>query len=267
MNFYWVYDYPTWVLFILVIGVLCALSAIGCILLRTRFDRWLSLSSHTNEFVGVILSFTGVFYGIILGLVAVGAWETYNDSEGRAQTESARLAAFYRDITQLPEPGRTIIQNEVRVYTWTVIKKEWPSQSKGNAPFEGDKPMTNIAALLFATPINSKNTEIVVIEAGRQFNELVEARRARIQSVDSAIPASLWYVLIIGTLIIMVMTWMLQIPNKRLDLTVNLLMGTLMGTVLSFIIAMDNPYRGELSVSAAPYQLIYERLMQGKGTP
>jgi hypothetical protein len=41
------------------------------------------------------------------------------------------------------------------------------------------------------------------------------------------------------------------------------LMSLLMGTVMAFVIAMDNPYRGELSVSSLPYQLIYERLMGG----
>jgi hypothetical protein len=61
----------------------------------------------------------------------------------------------------------------------------------------------------------------------------------------------------------LMMTWLLRINNKRLDIIINLLTGTMMGTVLAFIVAMDNPYRGEISVSSESFQLIYERLMEG----
>jgi Protein of unknown function (DUF4239) len=263
MNLYWLYDIPTWALFILIIGLVCTIAVAGCLILRQKFDRWLSLTEETNELVGHFLSFTGVFYGIILGLVAVGAWETYNDAGARVDTEAARLAALYRDVTQLPEPYRGDLQLQVRMYTSAVIDKEWAHQRVGEPPAEGDRPMSSIGAKLFAVPITTKNVEVTVTEAARQFNSLVEARRARIQSVGAAIPGSLWYVLVVGTMIIIVMTWMLNIANKRLDVAINLLMGSLMGTVLAFIIAMDNPYRGELSVSSAPYQLIYDRLMEG----
>jgi hypothetical protein len=152
----------------------------------------------------------------------------------------------------------------VRNYTLAVIKDEWPSKQTGVPPSAGDTPMTKLAASLFAVPITSPNVEIIVAEAGSQLNSLIEARRTRIQSATSSIPGSLWYVLIIGTIIILIMTWMLRINNRRLDILINILCGTLMGTVLAFIVAMDNPYRGELSVSNEPYQLIYDRLMGGK---
>ncbi len=263
MDFFWLYDLPTWALFALVIGTVSAIAVSGCLFLRQRFDILLGLSKETNELVGHFLSFTGVFYGIVLGLVAVGAWDTYNEASSRAEAEAARVAAFYRDVSQLPDPYRTELQFEVRNYTSAVIKREWPDQREGKAPSAGDRYMTKIATKLFAVPATTPNIQIIVAEAGRQFNDVVEARRARIQSVDSAIPASLWYVIIAGTLIIIIMTWMLSIENKRLDVVVNLLMAMLMGSVLSFIIAMDNPFRGELSVSSEPFQLIYDRLMEG----
>ncbi len=263
MNIYWLYDIPTWALFATIVGTICTLAVAGCLFLRDRMDNWLSLDDGSNEIVGHFLSFTGVFYGLVLGLVAVGAWETYNTADDNVQSESAHLAALYRDVTQLPQPYRAKLQTAVRVYTLAVIQKEWPDQQHGRPPMAGDKPMTALAEQLFAVPITGPNVEIVVAEAGSQMNSLVETRRTRIQSATSAIPGSLWYVLIIGTLIILVMTWMLRINNKRLDVLINILTGTMMGSVLSFIVAMDNPYRGELSVSPEPYQLIYERLMGG----
>jgi hypothetical protein len=264
MDFYWLYDIPTWALFSLIIGILCTVAISGCLFLRDRFDKWLGLDEQSNEIVGHFLSFTGVFYGLVLGLVAVGAWETYNSADKFVQDESARLAALYRDVSQLPDPYKGRLQSAVRDYTKAVIINEWPDQQTGKPPSAGDGPMTVLAEQLFSVPATTLNVQIIVAEAGRQLNSLVEARRTRIQSATTAIPNSLWYVLIMGSMIVLVMTWLLRINSKKLDIVINTLSGALMGTVLSFIIAMDNPYRGELSVSSDPYKLIYERLMAGE---
>jgi hypothetical protein len=103
MNLYWLYDIPTWALFLTVVGTLCAIAVSGCLFLRDRFDRWLGLDDDSNDIVGHFLSFTGVFYGLVLGLVAVGTWDTYNAASTNVENESTRLAALYRDVSQLPD--------------------------------------------------------------------------------------------------------------------------------------------------------------------
>ncbi len=261
MNFYWLYDIPTWALFAYIVGTICTIAVGGCLFLRKRMYIWLTLDDETNEIVSHFLSFTGVFYGLILGLVAVGSWDTYNSADNIVQTEAAHIAALYSDVSQLPEPHKSQLQGAVRNYTASVIDDEWHDQQQGILPLAGDKAITILAAQLHSVPITNPNLENIITQASEQLDSLVVARRARILSATSAIPGSLWYVLIIGTMIILVMTWLLRIGNKRLDIIINLLTATMMGTVLSFIVAMDNPYRGELSVSAQPYQLIQERLM------
>jgi hypothetical protein len=267
MNFYWLYDIPTWQLFALVNSVICLISLVGCIILRDKTDLILGLNEQSNDVVGHFLSFTGIFYGIIFGLVAVGAWDTYNTANDRAEHEAASLGSLYRNISQLPEPGRAQIQLAARRYTWDVIHNEWPAQQKGVTPASGDRILTEMAQSLYAVPATNPNIEITLSQSVAQFSQLVEARRARIQSTNSALPGSLWWVIIIGTMINIAMTWVLSIKNKRLDIAVNLLMSLLMGTVMAFVIAMDNPFRGELSVSSGPYELIYQRLMGGDLKP
>lgn len=267
MNFYWLYDIPTWQLFALINSVVCLISLVGCIILRDKTDLVLGLDAQSNDVVGHFLSFTGIFYGIIFGLVAVGAWDTYNSANDRAEREAATLASFYRNITQLPEPARSDVQKLTRAYTADVINTEWPAQRNGLAPATGDAILTKLAAKLYAIPVTTPNIEIVLAECVAQFSNLVDARRARIQSTNSALPASLWWVIIVGTMINMSMTWILSIKNRRLDIAVNLLMSLLMGTVMAFVIAMDNPFRGELSVSSGAYEQIYQRLMGGEIKP
>jgi hypothetical protein len=261
MDFYWLYDLQTWQLFMLIIGVTCAISLLGCVVFRGQFDRLLNLGAESNEIVSNFLAFTGVFYGIVLGLVAVGAWDTFNSASGRAEKEASALAAFYRVITQLPDPHKTELQDITRSYVVQVVEKAWPQQRQGIAPRGGDPIITKLADRLYKVPANTPNVEITLTAASNAFTAVVEARRARIASVNEALPSSLWWVIIAGTMINIVMTWMLSIKNLRLDIAVNLLMAMLMGSVLAFVVAMDNPYRGEVSVGPDAYKIILERLM------
>lgn len=261
MDLFWLYDIPTWSMFFLAIGLTCAISLFGCLVFRGKFHRWLGLDSRTNEIVAHFLSFTGVFYGIVLGLVAVGAWETFNGAGDRAEKEASAIAAFYRVVTQLPDPHRTELQGITRSYVVQVIEQDWPAQQRGEVPKAGDPIISELAGRLYAVPVTSPNVELALNNATGEFSGIVEARRDRIAQAKAALPSSLWWVIIAGTMINIGMTWMLNIENRRLDIVVNLMMAVLMGSVLAFVIAMDHPFRGEVSVTPDVYNIVLDRVI------
>ncbi len=267
MNFFWLYDIPGWALFVLIIGIMLAISSAGALVMRKKFDRWLDLSEETNDLVGHFLSFTGAFYGIMLGLVAVGAWETFNDASSAVDREATSLGALYQDVMQLPGPADGRGQALLREYARQVIKYEWPAQQQGIESNAGEKAIRAIGIEIGTAPINSPSQQLLVAEALRQYNVLLEARRARLQTTGDALPTTLWAVIIIGALINIVMTWLLSIKNERLDLIVNTLMALTLGSVLAFIIAMDNPYRGELSVSSQSIETVLTGIMDAQVDP
>jgi hypothetical protein len=252
MNFYWLYDIPTWAMFILVVCTTMAIAIGGCIWLRDRFDRWLGLSFETNDVVGNFLSFTGLFFGILLGLVAVGAWEGYNNADSALNDETANVVALYRNISELPDPYRDKAKSAMRHYIDLVVNTEWPQQRTGRVPSIGGVGLDMLAAVLYAVPIDNAQDELIVGTALTQYNSLAEARRHRLATVDDGLPSSLWTVIILGVLINLVITWLFVIRNRRLDILMNVLVSAALGSVLAFTIAMDNPYRGELSVSPDP---------------
>jgi drug/metabolite transporter (DMT)-like permease len=252
MNFFWLYDMPTWMMFLLVVSLTMVVAVGGCLFLRDRFDRWLGLTYETNDVVGNFLSFTGLFFGILLGLVAVGAWESYNDADTALNNETANVVALYRDISVLPDPFRNKAKYAMRHYVDLVVNTEWPQQRVGRIPSIGAVGLDMLSAVLYAAPINNAHDELVVGTALTQYNGLVESRRHRLATVDDGLPSSLWTVIILGVLINLVITWLFVIRNRRLDILMNVLVSAALGSVLAFIIAMDNPYRGELSVSPEP---------------
>jgi hypothetical protein len=263
MNLYWVYNIPTWQLFVLIISLLAAFSLLGSLYMRQRFDRWMQLNDKTNSVVGYFLSFTGAFYGIMLGLVAVGAWETYNSSSEAASREAAVVATLYRNVSYLPSPHDGRAQVYLRTYAWDVINLEWPEQQQGKTPYSARRSLEKLVAEINTTAPATPSEEIATHNSAAQLNNLLEVRRYRVEASDQGLPGSLWIVIAGGALINIIMTWMLSVKSERLDIIINLSMAVLLGGVLSFIIAMDNPFRGEISVQPDSMRNVYTQIMDG----
>jgi hypothetical protein len=263
VDFYWLYELSTRQLFSLVIAVVVAFSLVGAHLLRGRFDQWMGLDGSSNEIVGYFLSFTGAFYGIMLGLVAVGVWETYNIASDAAKKEAAITASLYRDVTNLPAPHDGRAQALMRSYAWSVINLEWPEQQQGNTPYSASEVVEDLSSEIYSVEPQTAGQEIVAAEAAKQLNALLETRRYRVEASTEGLPASLWAVIVAGAVLNIFMTWLLSIKNPKLDLVINLSMATLLGGVLAFVIAMDNPFRGELSVTPDSMSNVYSVIMDG----
>jgi Protein of unknown function (DUF4239) len=262
MNLYWLYDLSTPALFAVICGTVVLFSLGGCLLVRNRFDRWFGLTESDNDVIGHFLSFTGIFYGITLGLIAVGVWDSFNQTQDKVNAEAASIGALYRDVGQMPEPHRTRLVATVRGYTEFIVDTAWGLQQQGIVPGGGNIRTTNIANELYAVKPADVREQVMLAETLSQFNQMLVARNLRLQAINEGLPGSMWFVIVLGTVLNIILTWLLVIKNPRLDLAVNLIVSLLLGSVLFFIVAMDNPFRGRLSVSSAPYEQLLATVMR-----
>jgi hypothetical protein len=210
--------------------------------------------------VGFALSSFSVLYGLLLGLLAVAAYQNFSSLSDIVTKEAASLAALYRDVGGYPEPTRSNLQNSLRDYTRYVIDQAWPQQRAGIVPSITLDELTVIDDALLAFKPTDKREEIIHAEALRQFNNLIELRRIRLANVKTGIPHVMWWVVAIGGLLNILLICMLD-----MEVHVHLILGgalsVFLGIVVFLIVALDNPFRGQVSVDAEPFQLVYETLM------
>jgi hypothetical protein len=102
--FYWIYDIPTESMAILFAVVFVGFYWAGCILLRPVLRMFVRAREGTNEVVGNVLSCFCVFYGLLLGLLAVAAYQNYSQVESNVANEASSLNALYRDVASYREP-------------------------------------------------------------------------------------------------------------------------------------------------------------------
>jgi hypothetical protein len=260
--FYWIYDLPTWTLVFMFCSFFVGITWLGTIFIRPLL-RTILRQQGLNDIVGYLLGAHGVYFGILLGLLALSAYENFADTERLAVDEATKLAALYRDVKAYPQPVGNELADRLKVYTKYVIDKAWPLQKFGRIPLEGTIMIGEFQDKLASFEPKTPGQQILHAEAYHQFNEFSEARRHRLHAVTTGIPAILWWVVFIGAGVNILLLLMLEIrlvPHLILGGVISFYLATL----IALIAAMDNPFRGEVSISAEAYVLVYETVMNPK---
>ncbi len=259
--FFWVYDLPTFQFGLLCAGAFTLFYWIGALFFRPILRQFVKSTPFCNDVVGYVLSSFCVFYGLLLGLVAVTAYQNAADSEEAVTREAAALSALYQDVSHYRAPYGQNLRWLLRDYTRYVIKYAWPLQRRGVIPTEGGIRVAAFEEKLLEFEPQTRSEEILHAEALRQFNTFLENRRMRLFAVQAGIPAVMWYVLLVGAFVNMAMVWLFD-----MKLITHLLLGGLLasylGTMIFLIAAMDNPFRGEISVDPDAFDSLYRQMVE-----
>lgn len=259
--FYWIYDYPTQYIGALFALAFVAVTVGGIFLLRPLFRSWIHGEPKNNDMVGLALSSFSVFYGLLVGLIAVAAYQNYSTVSDVVDKEASSLAALYRDVGGYPHPMSDMLQDELREYARYTIEDGWPLQTRGVVPTGGTARITALMTTLLLFEPTKRGEEILHAETLQQFNHLVELRRARLANVNTGIPSVLWWVVAVGAMLMIGIIWMLN-----MEIHVHVLLGgalsLFLGLMIFLIAALDNPFRGEVSVGPDSIRLVYEFMNQ-----
>ena len=255
-----VYDLSTLEMVSLFTLVLVGSTWFGTIFLRPFVRTFIRREKGANDIVGYLLSAHGVYFGILLGLLALSAYENFAAADAVVADEAAKLATLYTDVSAYPQPLRGELQEVLRTYTNYVMNDGWEQQRRGVVPRGAAGHVARLHQKLIGFEPTTKGQEIIHAETLRQFNALIEARRKRHNAVLSGLPPILWYVVLIGVGINMLLIWLLE-----MKLLSHLFLGGVISFFLAALIALvastEKPFRGETSISPESFQMVYDTLM------
>jgi hypothetical protein len=259
----WIYNIPNWASFLLIVGSTLAVGWIGLFGLRSWVSRLHDEHNH-NEVVSYFLAAVVLFYGVMVGLIAVGVWEQFSSTDEKVALEASALAALYRDVSEFPAPDRSRLQTDVREYTRYVIQGSWPLQRQGIIPTHANDVLWRIQADLmsFQPTMNSENN--IQIEALHAYNALVELRRMRLHNVESGLPAAVWVVVALGAAITLAVGCFFDTKSFAVHFWMVSLMSALIGLIIWLLAMMDHPFLGEVSIGPEPFEQVYNTIMTSK---
>jgi Protein of unknown function (DUF4239) len=262
MDFYWIYELPNWLFFTLTVGFFVLFSLLGTLFLGSHLEAYFGLTEKTNDIVGHFLSMSGVFYGITLGLIAVSTYETFNTADASVTNEANALNTLYRATNLFERPDKKEMRLTLKKYAKYMAKDGWALQRQGIVPTGLSAIVDTFQKELMDYQLITDKDKIIFEEVLKQFNELSERRRLRVANVTAGLPGTIWVILLLGAFINIALTWLLVINNRRFDILINTLSGILLGSLIFWIAAMDNPFRGEYSVSPEAFELLLKGSMK-----
>jgi len=213
------------------------------------------------EFSAAMLTSIMVFYGLATALTAVQVWEGYERAKDIVEQEASSLGTFYRNVSQYPEPVRSVLRGQTRAYTYQLIHDAWPEQRRGMIPIEGVRSMDEIQPNLMGFVPTNEAQKGMALETLASYGRLVDARRIRVNSLERKLPGVLWVVIVLGAFISLVSAFYFPVLDPRLHRVQVGLLATFIGLVIFIILALDRPFQGDLAVKSTPYQIVYEQLM------
>jgi len=262
INLLWIYDLSNWLFCAVVVGVFVAFSLTGQIVVRRFHSRWFGDKEY-NFSVADYLSAAGVFFGITLGLISVATWENFTAVDGIVSHEASAVGVLFRTVDNYPEPHRTVLTGQLRDYTRYTIDKSWPLYRQGdNSGTVGDMMLTRFYKYLAKVEPGDEAQKVLYGEALREFSNVLEGRRQRLDSVTTALPEIVWIVVIGGSVLSISLMWLFVIENRRLHDALTVTLACLLGLLVFLLASMDHPFRGEYSVGPDSFELVYDQLMK-----
>jgi len=121
-----------------------------------------------------------------------------------------------------------------------------------------------IRSLLDFEPSNDKE-KLIYEDALRQSDHRNELSRARLSNVTTGLPTVLWWVVVAGAAINIVLIWM-QDMEVHVHMILGAALASILGLVIFLIAELDNPFRGEISIGPDAIARVYEDVMKPRQT-
>lgn len=260
IDFYWIYDIPTWLLGVMCVATFSILTVICLGLSRRWIYHTFHVSSDIDESVNGFFAGVGVLLGLLMGLVAVAAWENYDAVEDVVAKEAANVSTIYRDVSTLETTKKHQLQGDLKEYLTYVVDVAWPGHHRGEVPAGGTLILTKFLYHLTQYQANTPEQQIFLAEVFSAYNKLIEVRRLRMSLVNSGLPAVFWVTILAGSFFSILVTFFFHMPSLRTHLVLSGIFSSFLGFMIFLLAAVDNPFRGEVSVSAEPYTQLLQNL-------
>ena len=257
----WLYQVHPLITAISLIVFIETVSLIGLLLTRRFVLPHLQYDQTINDAVSGTVQAIGVFYGITVGLIAVGVWNTHSASSDLVSKEASSIGALYRDTSGYPSPLKEELRKNLREYTVYIINEAWPQQKRGVMVTGGTAIMDDFQAKLFAYQPANESQKSIHAEALQAYNTVLQNRHLRIDSVRRSLSGTLWAVIWIGALISIGVAYFFHVEDTRIHVILIALMAGFLAVVILMIIVNDRPFYGQVSISSEPYQLILDRVI------
>lgn len=238
----WIYELSFPVAGLILSVLFIGFSWVGTVFVGPPIQRFLAARGGTNELVGTCISTFGVIYGILAGLTAVAAYESWSRALLIMTTEGNALASLYVDAEGYPDDMRDAVRRAVYELVEHSIDPEWDQVRTGEEPPSAQPYVNRLRDQLYAYEPETVRDEVLHTQAITAFNEYLTHRRLRLFTASIGMPASLWTVLLVGTLLNVIFLWLFD-TKMVAKIVVGGILSFFLAILILLVARLDKPMR------------------------
>ncbi len=232
--------------------------AVGGLVLVQRLIPSVQRSQH-NDVAGFIYSVLGVAYAVLLGLMVVAVWQSWEVAESTATDEANELAAIFWLAHGLPESEGRHIQELARSYANEVVEVEWQLMARGEDSPRAWALLDEMRGSIQALDPATKSQELLYDHELQRVHGLADARQERLLQANAGLPTILWAVLLIGGVIVVGFTYLFGLRSTLVHTLMVAALALTIALVLFTVGALDYPFRGDVRVRPDAFLSVLER--------
>jgi len=260
----WFYDTSILITLPLFVGGFVVVSCLIVFALRPVVHRLVTDTKEWDRALAHVIGTFGVFFGILLALVAVSVYENFSYTRQATIEEAGRVGALYRATTGLPDEVGDPMRQVLDEYMHTVIEADFPDQQSGILPEASDAQVDEAERLLHSVEADTRSDQAEFEQALATFDDFIESRRARIDATALALPPLFWLVIWVGAAVNAVLIAFIDVKNPRLHVLMAGLLALFIGLVIFVTADMDHPYAGAISVGPGAYERVLEQIIDAR---
>jgi hypothetical protein len=255
-----VYAAPAWLLTCIITLLFVAVACGGHAFVHRRFKQ--SDFIEHNEVAGFIVAVVGVLFAVLLAFTTVIVWERFAQAEDRASEEVDAATDIYRLTAHLEPADRLRISTDIDTYARSVSGDEWPRMTHGESSPQTQRLVIRILADIVDMHVATRRESNIQNHLLDRAQIMSDLRRRRINDNRSGVPPVMWFALLLGAAVVIGFIYLFGLKNFTVQLLMTAATAMLIGLSFSVLVALDYPFRGDVSVPPERWIALYEIIEQ-----
>lgn len=204
-----------------------------------------------NDLKGIVVSIIGLVYAVVLGFVAIGVWERFDQAEVRTYDEASDLQEIYRDADVFTQ--RDALRLALRNYTAAIIAYDWHQMEDDQQAPVTRTQVESLGAMIRNLPARTAAVQNVHAQMLAALRSALLDRDTRTSMAATGLNPLMWDVLMIGAVCTIGFTYLFGFKHPRVRAFMIGALGATIGLVLFLTMSLDYPFRGSVHITPEAY--------------
>ncbi|KVL03181.1 DUF4239 domain-containing protein [Burkholderia ubonensis] len=245
------YNIPAAAMGALIVAATLAAALLGYAAFRRVLPA--RIDAEQRGMIVAMLSAVTTINSLLVAFSAVSVWSSYQAATDTVAAEAACATELSRDLAafRAAGTGADAARRALADYLARVVDDEWPQmQQHGRADPRAEAAFDRMFAAINRVTPTDERERVLLAQAMARANEMVKYRQARLQNLESAMPGTLWAVMLVSSSLSLLLLYAL--PGTRFNVGLVSIWAVTLGLAFFFVLAVDRPFAGEVSVRATP---------------